>query len=403
MRLKNIFLFILIIFCLISSYKIFLVSKNISNDYHFSLLAESFLQGRLDLLTNSSNFPPGDVAFYKNKYFIYFGPLPGIILMPFVLLFGSNFPQNFLTILISFLSFWLIIKIAQKFNFRIEDSLWIALFYIFGTVYSFLTLVNISAFQVQIIGNFFILLAIYEFFSKKRHFLIGLYLSLAMATRLTLLMGVIFFILDILEKNYSFKRKVFLLINLLFPIGLIGFSLMIYNFVRFDNIFESGYKYNITLPYTSNFNAVKKYGIFSFYHLPINIYYFVFSAPILIRNSSGIPIFPFLKADHWGLSIIFTSPLLVFSLFFLDFKKNWKEIITTFLISLSIFTYYGVGVSQFGYRFALDFYPFLFLILLKTLNGKLIFIHKLLIIYSIIFNFLFMLSIWEKYPLLGIY
>lgn len=402
MKLKNFFVLFLLIFCLIFSFQIFLASKKISNDYHFTLLAESFLQGRLNILPNSSHFPPGDVAFYDGKYFIYFGPLPAIILSPLVFLFGNHFPQNFLTILISFFSFWLIVKIAQKFKFRVYESFWMAIFYIFGTIYSFLVLVNISAFQVQAIGNFFILLAIWEFLYKKRYLLIGGYLALATATRVNLLMGTIFFILAIIEENYSLKKKLLLLTKLFIPIGLTLLFLMSYNYLRFADPFETGYKYNISLPYTANFPASQKYGVFSLTHIPINIYYFLFSAPVLLRNQEGFPVFPFLKADHWGLSIIFTSPLFLLSFFFLNPKRHWKEMIAIIFIGLSIFTYYGVGVSQFGYRYALDFYPFLFLVLLDVLKGKLLPIHKIIIIYSIFFNFLFMLSIWGRYPLLGI-
>lgn len=402
MKLKYISGFILICFCLLFSYKIFSVSKKISFDYHFSLLAESFLRGRLDIKPNSPHFPPGDIAFFNNKYFVYFGPLPSVLLVPLVALFGSSFPQNSLTLLTSILSFWFIIKISQRFKFRLSDSLWLSSFYIFGTIYSFLVLVNISAFQVQALGNFFMLLSLYEFFHKRRYLLIGFYLSLAIATRVNLIVALLFFILAICQEKISLREKTNYFINLLFPIVLTVYFLLLYNFARFHNIFETGYRYNITFPYSANFAAAKKFGIFSLYHIPINIYYFLFKGPELVKDSNGFPIFPFLKANEWGLSIIFTSPLLVFPFFFLDFKKNLKELLTIIFISLSIFTYYGVGFSQFGYRYALDFYPFLFLILLNSLEGKLLTIHKILIVYSILFNFLFMLSGWGRYPLLGI-
>ncbi len=42
------------------------------------------------------------------------------------------------------------------------------------------------------------------------------------------------------------------------------------------------------------------------------------------------------------------------------------------ITAVPILTYYGVGVSQMGYRYALDFLPLLFLIFLRTTH----FFHK---------------------------
>jgi len=76
----------------------------------------------------------------------------------------------------------------------------------------------------------------------------------------------------------------------------------------------------------------------------------------------------------------------------------FSSLITTFFLSIPVLTYYGIGVWQYGYRYALDFYPFLFLILLSVFKDGLPLKAKVLIIYSILFNLLFMYSIWYKYP-----
>jgi hypothetical protein len=39
-------------------------------------------------------------------------------------------------------------------------------------------------------------------------------------------------------------------------------------------------------------------------------------------------------------------------------------------MAIPIFTWFGIGYSQFGYAFALTFYPFLYLILILSLLDK---------------------------------
>ena len=51
-----------------------------------------------------------------------------------------------------------------------------------------------------------------------------------------------------------------------------------------------------------------------------------------------------------------------------------------------LFTFAGTGFSQFGYRFALDFMPFLFLLTIKAMGNDLKWHHKSLIGASIVAN-----------------
>ena len=59
---------------------------------------------------------------------------------------------------------------------------------------------------------------------------------------------------------------------------------------------------------------------------------------------------------------------------------------------------FGIGVSQFGYRYSLDFLPLLLLLLIPVFNRGIPRFAQLLIMIGIIFNSLYMLSIWNSYP-----
>ncbi|MDO8614969.1 MAG: hypothetical protein Q7T33_04445 [Dehalococcoidia bacterium] len=55
-------------------------------------------------------------------------------------------------------------------------------------------------------------------------------------------------------------------------------------------------------------------------------------------------------------------------------------------VALMLFTFAGTGFAQFGYRFGLDFMPFLFLLTVKGMGDDLKWHHKLMIVASVIVN-----------------
>ena len=61
----------------------------------------------------------------------------------------------------------------------------------------------------------------------------------------------------------------------------------------------------------------------------------------------------------------------------------WAAIIST---ALMLFTFAGTGFAQFGYRFSLDYMPFLFLLTAHTIGKDMKWYHKLLIGLSVLAN-----------------
>ncbi|MFH0863904.1 MAG: hypothetical protein V1858_02370 [Candidatus Gottesmanbacteria bacterium] len=407
---KYIFLMTILIFCLIFSLKYLTIAFNFYNtatpraiDNHFTLLAQSLIKGRLDLQPGSYRFPNADLALYKGKYYVYFGPLPAILAIPGVLMKGDRYPSSLVSLFSSIICFLLVYKIAKKFRFQKTDSWWLAIFFVFGTLVASVALIFFSAYQTQIIGLLFILLSINEYLNNKRYFLMGFYISMAMATRINLFLTLIFFILTLIQDKKSINQKLINLVKLLTPIVLILIILFLYNFVRFGNFLETGFRYNTAISLSTDFQAALRYGLFSFHHIPTNLYYLFFKGfDIFVEPNTNIATFPYLGHDGWGLSIIFTSPLFILPFFLPGLKKSFNEILTIVIIAIPIMTYYGIGYIQYGYRYAMDFYPFLLLILLKSFNGKLLFSHKILIVYSVFINLFYMYSYWGGYPFINL-
>lgn len=392
---KFLFLFLIFLFCLIASLRI-LQSSHWLQQSHYVILANSFLHLRLDLPSPLPYTAEGDVALFEDKYFVYFGPLPAILLVPLVAVFKELMSQHLLGLTFLFIDFFLFYRIAKKLILKGENSFWLSLFIVFGSVFSFLGLINLTAYQVQIIAVSFLIFALYEFFHRRRWLLIGIFLAMAGSTRPTLYLASIFFIIELL--NHTQKRLqnfLYLILPILVSIILLG----VYNFLRFDNVFETGYSYHATLGPDLKSSASK--GFFSFEHIPTNLFFLIFKGPDPVRaNNINYQLQPpYLRADQWGMGIFFTSPLFLY-IFLSKLKKGYilSSWITVLLMLIPTLTFFGTGVSQYGFRYAVDFYPFLFIILASIFKTEIPLMAKALIIYSIFFNFFFLLSPWGIYP-----
>ena len=121
---------------------------------------------------------------------------------------------------------------------------------------------------------------------------------------------------------------------------------------------------------------------------------FLFGLPSVSLNPLNVVI------PMTGLAIWFTTPAFVFAL---KSKINdavtllsWVAIIS---IALVIFTK-GLSGWGFGYRYAVDFYPFLYVLTLKGMGGELKWYHKVLIVIGVVVNLLGVIAV-NRFNMLG--
>jgi len=398
-RFGTMVLVFVILFCLYSTF-LYLTAGQRGFDKVLSQLSLQFTKGHVAL--SIYNLPVRDVSAYYNNYYVYFGPLGSILLMPFVYFFGDNFPQITIGVSAMLISFVTVYFISKKFKFNRIDSLWLSLFFVFSTVLFSSGVINITAYQVEALGVPFILLAIWAYLTKRNSFLTGLFVALATMTRITLMFSLVFFFVELLRKKLSIKQFAIMLIPVVLALVILGG----YNFKRFHSVFETGYNYNIS---TKDFPIGQnlKYGDKSIMQIPANLYSFLIRSPEpLLKDKTGgfVLKFPYLKVSPWGVALWFTSPL--FLLLLTKFKKGeytFSAAVTTIVLATPVFLWYSIGYAQIGYRYALDFLPFLFLLLIPSLLPKLTKTAVLLIILGIVFNLVYTDSIWELYPLFNLY
>lgn len=384
-----------IVFCalILLFFVVTIVFSTTPSHQQFSYLAQSFLNGKLYFMENAGSLH--DVANFNGHSFWPLGPFPALLLMPFMYIFGLVgvfFLQGYLQIFLVIAIFYFCFKLARGFNFSKNNSLYLAFAFTFASQFIGVAILPISWYFAHTVTVFLLFFALNEYFGKKRYWLIGLLMGFVALTRLTAGVGIIFFLMGTLfspaEDGNSSKTKKFLqlIIPFIATLGLLG----LYNYLRFGNFLEGGYSYQALIP---SLSKARDYGLMSLVHVPGNLFYAFLSTPLpVFRDSiSRVLQFPFLQANPWGTGIFVTSPYLLY-LFFLEYKDRVSKMLlaTIALIAIPIFLYYGIGYAQFGYRYALDFMPFLFLLFIRNYSMKhsaLSLSLKILIIISAILNF----------------
>lgn len=347
---------------------------------HYLYLAKSFTLGRLDLV----NFPLfyHDIVKFEGKYYLPFPPLPAFILIPFVLFFKSVTQQQ-VSILIGSLNIFFLFLLICRFTKK-SYAFAISLFIAFGTVHFWSSVVGTTWYFAHNVAFLFLTLSLLSHFSSK-HFLSGIFLGMAILSRYPIFFGISFFIMDFIRIKIS-KKNLFLFLS---PLLFLSVTQIFYNYFRFGNIFEMGYR-QLYKMYSEGGYAysilkiiapqISSLGYFDIRNIPVHLFTFILMPPIIPENILNI------KPSPIGMGMLFTSPLLLIAL-----KPSFKNVLERNLffgavsVALVNFLHYSQGWVQFGYRFLLDFLPFL--VIIFTLRFKPSKVTILLMVVSIIVNF----------------
>lgn len=347
---------------------------------HYLYLTKSFISGHVDI----PNLPQfyHDKLIFEGRTYIPFPPGASILLLPFVILF-ENITQQQVSIIIGSIDIVLTYLLLLNFTSR-KNSLLLSIFLGLGTPFFWSTTVGTTWFFAHVVAIFFLTISLILHF-KKKDFLSGFFFALASLTRMPLVLAGIFYLFELWGNR---KRFIFYLLGAFIFIP----SLFTYNYLRFGNIFKTGYSEvylqyaESDYPYTIKqllFKGTKVNGYFDTQNLSMHLYTFLIMPPD-INIDAGIV--KNIKPSPFGMGILFTSPLLLLALK-PKFKKGLeiKLITTASIVAIPSFLHVMQGWVQFGYRFVLDFIVFLMMIL--AMRFKPTKINLILIIISVIVNF----------------
>jgi hypothetical protein len=348
-----------IIYSIMSCIILTIVHKSIfkaSDANYFNYLADAFLHGQLNLrLIPAYRL---DLSLFKGNYYLYWSPMPAILMMPFIAIFGIGFNDIIFTLVIAAINVGLIsvlIKQFCRYHFldltRMQRGLLVA-FFAFGTVHITLAPIGQVWFTGQLVGFFFTILAYLAAISLegfRAWFLTGLALAGALLTRNELVFVGVWPAVYLLVKhrgNHNLWRLAGMAVIAAAPIILAVASLGAYNYLRYGNFLDNGLTYHLmSVTFRQNYNA---YGVFNFHYIPINFYYQYIAYPFidpdnLFMGGSLFLLSPVFLALFWGIA---------------KGKPRWSTIallFSIFLTSIPILLLMGTGWLQFGPRYTLDF------------------------------------------------
>jgi len=319
-------------------------SENPYNSY--VLQARAWLEGHMDLGRNYSHL---EIAEYAGKYFVSFPPIASVILLPFVIL---GIPDGVAALIISLSGAYFTYKLCEK--HKVENPVFWSLFLM---VASNVLLVGVNAwvwFIAQNISFLFTVSAIY-FASKKESKTAFFLWALAVGARP---FQIVYLPLLVCILTDGFKLvNIKNLFKSFLPAILVGMGYMLYNYLRFDNVFEFGHNYLPEFVEAEN-------GQFHLSYMWENLKSLV-RLPGL--GEGGILEFPRFN----GVSVFLVFPIVIYSLIF-SIKNIKNPTVAVGLGSvivhvLLIVSHRTMGGFHFGNRYFIDVMPCLFYLLVICL------------------------------------
>ena len=354
---------------------------------HFIYQAQAWLEGRVDLdpevLPNLEDWAcarqragrpvrcegpprPGD------RWYVSFPAFPAVTMLPFVALHGYQFNDTSFTVALGALAIALFYALLHRFSSSGEserqevENTWLALVFAFGTLFFYCTLRGEVWFTAEVMGVALTCLYARVALRARRPILAGVCYSMAVLTRTPLVFSGIFFACEALcpEAGHRWQQLLNLRREFLAPLkklGLfaagaapLGLAAAWYNQVRFGALGEFGHRFL----YQNRVNAdIDRYGLFDLRYLARN----VDAAFLKLPQLSFHPLR--LRYDPRGLTLLLPLPLLVFLLVPKRVPRlHWHLWLTVAACALPGLFYQNTGYMQFGFRFSLDYTPYLLLL-----------------------------------------
>lgn len=356
---------------------------------HFIYQAQGWLEGRLGVdprvLPNLEDWacvrevggrvvrcegPPRP----DDRWYVSFPPFPAVAMLPFVALHGYQFNDTSWTVIVGALAialFYSLMRLLRRIGeYERErfEVVALALYFAFGTLFFYCAIRGEVWFTAEILGVLLTCVYIRNSVGARRPFLAGLFYSMAVLTRTPLVFAGVFFVLECVVPGKTRRMdelRAFLKdpgpgAKRLAKFGLGAAPLAItgawFNLVRFGSPGSFGHEFL----YNNRVNAdIDRWGLFDLHYLGRNLE----AAFLLLPKVDLSPLR--IGYDLDGMSMLITFPLLAFLIFpRVKSRLSLPLWVTVAFCALPGLLYQNTGRAQFGFRFSLDYTPYLLLLFL---------------------------------------
>jgi hypothetical protein len=307
-----------------------------------------------------------------DRWYSSFPSFPSVVMLPFVAINGYQLNDTSFGVLVGALCVALFYALLRKLSETegvdrdgFENGA-LSLLLAFGTLFFYCSIRGEVWFSAEVMGVAFTSLYARNGLKAHRPLLAGLFWSMAVTTRTPLFFTGIFFVLEALTptqgkrleelKAFFASPKKGLRTLGLFAAGAAPLGLLhaAYNQVRFGGVADFGHRFF----FNNRVNGdIDTFGLFHPHYLSRNLEAAFLKLPKLSFSPLN------LSYDPWGMSLLLTLPVLVLVLFpRVRARLQWPLWLTVAACAVPGFFYQNTGYAQFGFRFSLDYTPYILLL-----------------------------------------
>jgi hypothetical protein len=318
------------------------------------LFADALLHGHLWI---DATWPGAriDAVLFDGHRYIVNDPVPALLVMPLVLAFGLAANQTLLGCVMCGVAVGAGWELLSRIGVTESVGVWLTLFLLVGTDLLWCSMLGDVWFVAQTCAVTFLLLAMCELAGRRRGWLVALFSALALGSRFTIVMAlpvIAWWVFDGFAQSQRRPRSLAVFCVTLVPFAIVWVT---YNLLRWHVPWDAGH----TIFYHQDPYMGSTLGSpFSLRNVPEEVISFFLVGPAVL------PYPPYVHPLEYGTALWFTSPAL--ALAFLARRPRPLVIalwVATALVALPSFFYYANGGAQFGMRHALDFEPFLLVLM----------------------------------------
>jgi hypothetical protein len=329
---------------------------------NYVLLAQAWLHGHAWI-----DWPGAyiDALGYNGQHYIIEAPLPAVLAIPLVALFGTSANQTVIVAILAAVAVGAAWRLGERFGLNAESNAWICAFLLAGTDLLWCASLGDVWFAAHVSAACFTLLALAELAGPRRAWLVALWAACAFESRFSLIVALpIYWAVCAAGSGNGFgdaaawRRCTFRFAAVLIPVGILWTW---YNFARWGTWSDIGY----TEWYHQDQAGFPTGSPFRMAYLPYQLVSFFVQYPTVLGG------FPWLRPEMSGVALTWTSPALILA-FFARGPLRWVLALwlLTILAAIPNFLYYVNGFAQFGMRHALDFEPFLIALMMLAVKDR---------------------------------
>ena len=320
-----------------------------------------------------------------------FPPLPAVVLLPFVAIWGMATDQAFLAVVLGALdvgiAFWLLGRLPIRAGLRAALTLFVGA----GSALWYASSLGTTWYLAHVVALGLSLAAVAVALDADersaldprpspgldagagrplldwRQFVAGFLLGLAVTSRLTVAFGVVFLV--VVGGGGSWPRRTLgAALGMAFPVG----ALLAYNLAvsgtLFNPVYESLYRYEVWAYPDLNYQAA--WSLQDLRYIPQNLGIMLGGLPdVMPACAAAVPREPWSAVGcSWlvprpvGMSLLLTSPAWLLAGLAWPLLRDRRvagSLLAALVIAVVNLMHFSQGWVQFGYRFSLDFAPFL--------------------------------------------